>query len=401
MNHTSLRDCVRRLLLLPLSPWVWGARSRPAANVPPSATLNRILIIKLDALGDAILLFPFLRRLVRACPAAKIDIICSRQTSGLWSSCPWINHVYELPIPRLGLLDHYRKAVRALRLGRLLRQNEYDCALIPRWDVDNGYAPHLAFLSQAPIRIGFSSDVLPEKKHWNHGYDDFLTHPIIAQGPQAEVEINDLLLDTLRLPPCTLDMSPWPALQETLLMPIEKDSNPRIAVAPFAAHPSRIWPISRYLELIEALHNHYSAKFLLFGGPDVQKKLHDLYRTIPSTIDLAIAPAKNNILESITTLRGAALFIGADSAPVHMAAAAGVPCVTISSHAVSCSPLSTHAPERFAPYGVCTIVCRPHACRPPCTDACDAPVAHCITRIGVAEVLAAACSILDKKMIAE
>jgi ADP-heptose:LPS heptosyltransferase len=98
--------------------------------------------------------------------------------------------------------------------------------------------------------------------------------------------------------------------------------------------------------------------------------------------------------ESAAVLERCQLFIGSDSAPMHLAAAVGVPCVEISCHPVAGDPLHNNAPERFAPWGVPSKVVRPGAAVPPCTSRCDAEAPHCILAVTPALVLDAASALL-------
>jgi heptosyltransferase-2 len=93
--------------------------------------------------------------------------------------------------------------------------------------------------------------------------------------------------------------------------------------------------------------------------------------------------------ENAALIGRAALFIGMDSGPGHIAAALGVPVVTVGAQPVGASPEHTGAPERFGPWADAArvLVLRPPAHSAPCTDGCDADDPHCILGLAVDEVL--------------
>jgi heptosyltransferase-2 len=88
---------------------------------------------------------------------------------------------------------------------------------------------------------------------------------------------------------------------------------------------------------------------------------------------------------------GAALFIGMDSGPGHIAAALGVPVVIVGVHPHGASPAHPAAPERFGPWADASrvLVLRPPGHHDPCPDGCEADDPHCILGLTVDDAVAA------------
>ena len=88
----------------------------------------------------------------------------------------------------------------------------------------------------------------------------------------------------------------------------------------------------------------------------------------------------------------AALFVGMDSGPGHIAAALGVPVVIVGVHPHGASPGHPAAPERFGPWGDPSrvLVLRPPGHHDPCRDGCEADDPHCILGLTVDDAVAAA-----------
>ncbi len=94
-----------------------------------------VLIVRLDAIGDALALVPLLAALRER--GARIDIVLSQNNAGAFSKSA-VDRVY----------------VGEPGLGTRLAQNAYDYALVPTEDV-SGY--RLARASGAPARVGFQN----------------------------------------------------------------------------------------------------------------------------------------------------------------------------------------------------------------------------------------------------
>jgi heptosyltransferase-2 len=93
-----------------------------------------------------------------------------------------------------------------------------------------------------------------------------------------------------------------------------------------------------------------------------------------------------------TTLRQTAavleqcdLYVGNDTGPLHIAAAAGTPVVVVMSHPLGGDPTWRYSPDRFGPRGVPSRIIRPEPV-PPCTTYCRSGIAHCILNVPIDQV---------------
>jgi heptosyltransferase-3 len=97
-------------------------------------------------------------------------------------------------------------------------------------------------------------------------------------------------------------------------------TNPAYAVIhPVAAEPAKTWPAERFAAVAARLQQSFDLQPVFVGGPGDDLSAFREWRTV------AGAP-----LDEIKSLvAGAALFVGNDSGPAHMAAAFGIPVVVI------------------------------------------------------------------------
>lgn len=107
-------------------------------------------------------------------------------------------------------------------------------------------------------------------------------------------------------------------------------NGPVLAVAPTANWIGKIWPADRFVAAIERLTAEGGilpgARIAVFGGPGEEELARPVLAAFPAdrvinlvgTVDLLTASA---------CLRRCALFIGNDSAPMHLASASGIPTI--------------------------------------------------------------------------
>lgn len=104
---------------------------------------------------------------------------------------------------------------------------------------------------------------------------------------------------------------------------------------------SKMWAVERYADLIGKIVYYLKAQIVLVGGVDdieITKRLESLlsFKSIN-------AVGKMTFKQTAVVVEKCALFMGNDSAPVHIAAAVGVPVVVLFSAA--------NDPQRWKPYG--------------------------------------------------
>lgn len=105
--------------------------------IQPGRQRRRVLIIRLDEIGDNVLNSAFL----------KVDELFE-----------WMYRV----------------------CSEMLWERHYDLCVLPRWDVDETLSAILSFACGARERVGFSENVSPLKSRMDHGFDRFLTQVVMT-----------------------------------------------------------------------------------------------------------------------------------------------------------------------------------------------------------------------------
>jgi lipopolysaccharide heptosyltransferase II len=363
-----------------------AALCRPGA--PAATTPRRVLVLRPDHLGDLLFATPALRRLRAALPDAEIVGLVGPWGEPILGRSPHLDGLIAWDVPwfnrrsRGGPLAPY---LSALRLARLLRERQFDAALVLRFDFWWGaLAAHLAGI---PRRIGYGvPEVAP-----------FLTDAVPYLGVRHEVERNHALVAALvgeterpadpRSEPVEFAISSAEAAAADELLArhgIRPDER-LVVVHPGAGGRLKLWTAHGFAAVGDALSRRHGARLVLTGGPGEADLTSAVARaSAVSPIDLA-GQTSLGVLAAL--LRRALLVVGPDSGPLHVAVAVGTPTVHLY------GPVDERL---FGPWGdpARHAVVRHALPCAPCNrlDRCARPDASrgCVLGITVEQVLAAA-----------
>jgi heptosyltransferase-3 len=155
-----------------------------------------------------------------------------------------------------------------------------------------------------------------------------------------------------------------------------------VLVHPPARWLFKCWTAAGYAQVIDALQTDYKMPVVLTAAPipqemqftdDIVRQLHTHPVNLAGRLDLKALGA---------LIAKARLFVGVDSAPMHLAAAAGTPTVVL---------FGPSGPYNWRPWGDGHIVLtKDFDCQPCGRDGCEgSKLSRCLTEITPAEVLAA------------
>ncbi len=342
---------------------------------------TRILIIKLDEIGDVILSTPVIRSLRAKHTQAELVLVVQPHVYPLVENCPYVDRVLTFKRrDERGLLKKIQKLGAALGFiirNRLLFFNE--CILLRTQPYTSEYL--LTLCSFARQRVGWISETIYWGKYClNHVVAEQLgmheTHRMFgAIGASADFK-EEAGLPALRIGKQAEQVGEKIAASHKKIV-VLGCTKARIS--------RRSWPVKRYAELVNQLKVSLADyDFIAVGGPADQAYVEELIQMTDGTVTSFAGHL--SLPETCGLLKYSTLFIGNDSGPMHMAAAMGLPVVEISCHVVGGDPDHANAPERFGPVGVRHRICRPRKVVSPCVDCCVSEVAHCINMVSVSEV---------------
>ena len=348
----------------------------------PFAAVGRALVIKLRHHGDVLLAAPVFSTLKRAAPHGEIDALVYADTVPMLEGHPAIARIHTIDRgwKRQGIAAQARaewgllQALRARRYDLVVHLTEH-----PRgaW-LSRLLAPHWAVAPRQPGRF------------WRGSF----THQV--PRPPARRHTVELHLDALRrigLQPTAADKAvtlvpgPAAAARVTELLAAHGLATGRfIHLHPASRWLFKCWPAEKFAALCRALGER-GWPIVLTAAPaaDEIALVAAIRRQIPAPPPSAIIDLSGQLtLKELAALTARArLFVGVDSAPMHIAAAMGIPVVAL---------FGPSGDKEWGPWQAESrvVVSERHPCRPCGHDGCGGgKLSACLDELSVERVYAA------------
>jgi ADP-heptose:LPS heptosyltransferase len=340
---------------------VFHGREATSHEPIEAQSLRRILIVRLDEIGDMVMFSPFLRNLRRIAPEAHITLVVKPAVSNLVENCPYVDEVlvFDQGVDRR--LRLFVLPVRAFVFGRKrLGRKGYDLAILPRWDSDYYYAAFVAFWSGARRRLGYSEHCHKHKEKVNAGFDRLLTHVVQDTEIRHETERGEKLLNLMQSTEWNNSQEVWLTEQDHAFAEhflaehgVAK-GDLLVGMAPAGGHSAlKQWPLENFAAIGRWLQTERGATIVIVGGPGDAPLAAELQACLPGRVINAAGKTGLRELGAILTRCGA--YLGNDSGPTHIASAAGLPLIAL---------FGSSCRHRFAPLNRSRVVYRELACGP-------------------------------------
>ena len=284
-------------------------------NVPETRP-RRILVRLPNWVGDVVMATPALAALRAAHPAAEIVAEGRPYLAGLVRGVPSV--------------DAFLPEVRGtLARSRALRARRFDLAVLLPDSMRSALAP---FLARIPVRAGYARDPLRRA---------LLTHalpPLRSAGRRVPISMIERYLRITRRLGCP-DGDTRPALAvdavaceavakrlaEAGLAPGERT----LVVTPGASFgSSKLWPPAHFAAACDEIARRYGLAVVLAPGPGEEALAQQIARTMHERA-LVLAEPPTSLAELVALVAGAALHLGNDTGPRHIAVALGIPTIVL------------------------------------------------------------------------
>lgn len=330
-ERTAKRGVQRLLwLAIGLVGWLTRTHADAPALTPGNPAMRRILVTRVDLLGDVVLSLPAVRALRRAYPDAQIHMLVLGATAPILAADPDVDRVltfdpYFWRTPTALLRRATWRAARGFL--RTLRAARYDLALSVSGDI----ASILVRLSGARRRIGYAAEAYPF----------MLTDPVrggryrirkhevryvqaLAQAAGGIVAPGDELL--------SLSVAPEAERHISALLRRERlrlgRHGPLVAIHPGARNgQAKRWPPASIAALADRLARELDALVVLTGAPS-EKSLAEAVLA-HTTAPLANLVGRTSVPELAALLAASDLLVTGDSGPLHIACALRTPVVAL------------------------------------------------------------------------
>jgi lipopolysaccharide heptosyltransferase II len=287
----------------------------------------RILLVRLRLIGDVAFTTPLIRALRRRWPDAHLSYVVEPSAAPILRDNPHLDDLIVAP-RRRGVT----RVIDDLRLARRLRAARFDVAI----DLHGGpRAAWLTWASRAPVRVGYTI----KGRRWMY------THVVDRApdlGPRHSVLNQWDLLTPLGIGPPdrardAVEIIPDPdAIAAVSQRLHELDIHPEhdlIVIHVSAGNPFRRWPAESFVQLVVGLASgDPNRRILLTSGPSERAAAQAVAATarqrlgrafqVPDTADFSLAELR-------ALVDRAAVYIGGDSGPLHVASATTTPIVAL------------------------------------------------------------------------
>ena len=344
-------------------------------------SVRRVLVTKLRHHGDVLLSSPVFCVLKNHAPHAEVDALVYADTAPMLSGNPAIARVFgvERGWKALGLTDRARAEWGLLQQ---LRSREYDLL------IHLSEHPRGAWLARAlGPRYRVAADYPRARSWWKASFSHL--YPLPRGGRRHVVELN---LDALR----RIGVQPGETERKLCFVPgeeAERDAARMLSglgLAPrgyIHLHPAsrwqfKCWPAEKAADLIDRLQAQ-GERVVVTAAPDAEElELVAAIRALARS-PFADLSGKLTLKQLGAVSRNARLFIGVDSAPMHIASAMQTPVVALFGPSGELDWGPWQVPHRV-------VASTSHPCRPCGNDGCGgSKVSECLTTLPVSAVLQA------------
>lgn len=297
--------------------------------------IKRILVIRLDHIGDLLFATPVFRTIKAAYPEVRLDVLVNRQNKDIVKDNPFVDEIMTYDTPWFK-----RKSKRVIkikefiRLAKALRKENYDIGIDLRGDLR-----HIIFMLLANIRY---------KVGYGITGGGFLLDEEVSYYPQVhEVEHNLDLLRAIGIE-CVNKKSEFFIPDEHKNFAEEfcakNDLGKEdfiVCIHPGAGYPSKRWVSKRWAQLIDRLIREFRARIIIVGTSEDKATSGNIKKMVKNKI---IDAVDKTSLGDLAALFGKTkLFIGTDSGPSHIASAVNTPSIILYS--------GTNDAKQWAPLG--------------------------------------------------
>jgi lipopolysaccharide heptosyltransferase II len=362
-----------------------GARTTP---MPP----QRILLLRLERIGDFLMTLPALAAVRRLAPHATIDLAVGSWNAPLARLVPGVSRVLTADAPWLTRGGEGATAMTLARRARQWPQGGYDLAINFEGDI-RSHA--LMALTGARRRVGF-----------DHGGGGPLLTDRVAFDPRRHTSVNavglvakaflrdadELTRESMAGPD---HFGPRLALDEATRQAaarlLDRRRPPLVGIHASGGREVKQWPTERFAGVAARLLNESGATVVLTGSAADRAMVDSVSARLPAERVLDVAgkldlPGLAGVLERLAVL------VTGDTGPMHLAEAVGTPVVAI---------FGPSDPRRYGPRLPSSLTVRVDLPCSPCNrirrppERCVGHTPDCLERVDVDAVADAAREIVS------
>ncbi|MDO9462849.1 MAG: putative lipopolysaccharide heptosyltransferase III [Deltaproteobacteria bacterium] len=287
---------------------------------------ENILIIQLGDIGDVVWGTPTLWAVKEKYPNAKVSILVWEGFGTLLEQDPSLHKIFEVRRYKGGI---FQKVIGQIRFIRGLRKERFDQVFDLRAG-DRGAI--MAYITGAPVRVSMFYYGVP---FWRNILFTHVVDPpapserVLGAAEQSLRIVREFGIDTKNTVPKL-----WVSekVKERVRQLLDRQNilnvNQRwITLNPFSRWQYKEWNYDKWVQVIDWIWDRYGLPTVIVGSPEEKDKASELVKKCRGRVfNLA---GQTTLGELAGVLALSFLHIGVDSAAPHIAAAVGIPTITI------------------------------------------------------------------------
>lgn len=311
---------------------VWPFRKINPPGMPQK--ISRLLVIRVDHIGDIIMSTAVLKPLRESFPKAKIDFIAPSWGIDLVKGNSNVDQAIEFDpswFNRKTSSNIFKQLKSIIALAKIIRQGKYDAAIDLRGDLR-----HIISMSLAGVKYRVSYGIT--------GGAFLLSHEVPYTEGVHEIEHSMDLLRAIGVQADKVNVDIKLKQEElkdaSFLLKEYKIAEPYAVMHVAPGHKTKTWESENFSKVIDHITGR-DIQCVMVGTENDRKTVRDILSiTEGPAYDLS---GKTDLKTLVGIIKGSVFFVGVDSAPAHVAAALGIPTVILFS--------GINDPVQWAPKG--------------------------------------------------
>jgi heptosyltransferase-2 len=369
MEKVELLKKVDKLLGTPIGGMLGAFNefvSRKSASVLAS---QRILIIKLVAIGDLVLCLPTVRAIRKSFGSSHIAMLVTPRVREVVEGCPYLDETIYYDI-----LGEDKGIKGLLKIIRQLRKRKFD--LIIELEQYYRITTLIAYFSGVKNRVGFDLPGQGRRGLYTirvpYLIDKHEVEAFLEAAKKVGANISDKELVEIWVSPedkeyVTKFLTGAGVTEDDFLVGIHPGTGPSAI--------SRRWAPEKFAKLTDWLIKECKAKVIFTGAPSELNLINNILRST-STYPI-ISAGKTNLKQMAEIAKRCKLFISVDTGPLHIAAAMKTKVIGL---------FGPNTPLKWGPYGNGHITIYKKLDCSPCTKQYLGQVSNCTDPVCMKEI---------------
>ena len=336
---------------------------------------QKILIINLWGMGDAVLTLPLIAEVKKRFPSSQLDVLATKRVDKVYTLHQKINNV--LLLEDLKTFKKRRKYDLVIDTEHYLNSSALAAFILGKETIGYGHGQRAKLYSH---KVDYN-----DKQHVVHNYLDLLR----KKFPEVEDPRELVKLD-------------YSEEDKEKVADIFKENNisENNFVVGFCVNSaesalSRRWAKEKFAKVADTLVGKYNAKTIFVGSPGEIELNQEVINLMQNKENALNAGGKTSVNQSFALIEQCDLFISNDTGPMHVGAAQQVPTVGL---------FGPNTPVRYGPYGSKNTAVYKPVCEEPCINVHKGSVPDCkehnhMSKIEVEDVMEAVEELIEKNQL--